>query len=503
MKENTENAENMENKSNVVSETELISRKMPWQVLGWILVVGLILRTVILAVFGGETLQIVDETHYNNLAVLLAETGNYLGGENELTSIRPPLYPWVVSVIYHFFGMENYTAVRVFQILVSLLTTLAVYGLAREWDGFLSPRGALWVATLFCFYPSLVVENFFLLTETLFTFWLVLVLWTASRFLRTGSLYATGFCGVFIALGALTRSILWLSPIPLVVFILFFPNQNKIGIKKEQFTWKRRILGAVFVLLFAGVGMAPWMIRNTRVQETFTAIDCMSGRNLMMGNYEYTPLYRAWDAISAEPPYDWYTVLRKRLATEKEIALDPLTQGEKDRWASWYAKEFVRENPGLTLKRDMMKSLCFWQLERSIPAGIERGFWGTDKLSDGRRKVLFFGVTALIQLAYTVLFLLAVLGVCAMRYRGNWVPGIVLMFAVVLYFWVLHSLSFAHERYHLPVVPIMIMMAVYMAENFRVGVLRLRQNWVRMVVATAISAVFVGFWVCEIVWMLI
>ncbi|MDO4630434.1 MAG: glycosyltransferase family 39 protein [Planctomycetia bacterium] len=498
----------------------LESQKIPWKMLMWILGLGLILRCAILVIFGGETLEIVDETHYNALAVELAQSGLYMTPGEGLVSIRPPLYPWVLSVIYKIFGLENYTAVRIFQIFISLLTTLVVYGLAREWDGFLTSRGALWTAALFCFYPSLVAENYLLLTETLFTFWLVLVLWTASRFLRTGSIYAAAFCGVFIAFGALTRSILWLSPIPLAVFFMIFAGWKFTSVTQEtygsrriydprdtqdlhntHFTWKQRVFGAFLLLIFAGVGMAPWIIRNTRLQETFTPIDCMSGRNLMMGNYEFTPFYRAWDAISAQPPYDWYTVLDKAVYEKDGLDLDPLTQGEKDRLASAYVKDFIKKNPGLTLKRDLMKALCFWQLERSTLAGVAQGFWGFDQIPTGTpRQVALVALAGTILLPYVSMFALATLGVCILRYRASFLPIVALMLAVILYFWLLHTLAFAHERYHLPLIPILILFAVYAVENFHGTRKYLSQNSFRLTIFSLILAIFGIFWICEIWW---
>ena len=248
-------------------------------------------------------------------------------------------------------------------------------------------------------------QNFFVLTETFFTFWLVLVLWSAVRFLRTGSIYAACFCGAFIALGALTRSILWLSPFPLALFILFCPNES------PAFTWKRRVAAALALLVFAGVGMAPWMIRNTRIQKTFVAIDCMSGRNLMMGNYEYTPLYRAWDAISMAPPHDWYTVLKEDYTQKNSGPLfDIHSQGQKDRMAGEYAKNYMKSHPLQTLERTGMKALCFWQLERSVPAGIQRGYWGLYRLGEKQRTV-FLTVAGVVVFLFILVFQLAILGV--------------------------------------------------------------------------------------------
>lgn len=461
-----------------------------------ILLVGLLLRLGIMAVMDGSELQIVDEAHYDELAVHLVETGDF-GSETEpYVSIRPPLYPWLISEIYRVFGIQNYTAVRVIQILISLVTVLCVYGLARE-CGFLSRNASLAAAGIFCFYPSLVMQNFFILTETFFTFWLVLVLWSALRFLRTGSIYAACFCGAFIALGALTRSILWLSPFPLALFILFCPNQSSV------FTWKHRLAGALALLVFAGVGMAPWMIRNTRLQKTFVAIDCMSGRNLMMGNYEFTPLYRAWDAISMVPPKDWYTILQKDYTQKNPgTSFNAQTQGQKDSLAGEYAKNYMKSHPVQTLERTGMKALCFWQLERSIPAGIQRGFWGVDRLGESSRKTLFLVSTCLVTFPFALIFLLAIFGIFSQEFSTKTIPQIALLLAVLLYFWALHSLAFAHERYHLPLVPILTLFAVSSLYNIRTARLCFCKTPPRWIPAIALSITFLTFWCFEVCWAL-
>lgn len=463
-------------------------------ILAVILLVGLLLRLSLLLILDGSTLQIVDETHYDELAVHLLETGIYGSEEEAFVSIRPPLYPWLVSQVYRVFGVQNYTAVRIVQIFLSLLTVLCVYGLARE-CGFLSPRASLAAAGIFCFYPSLVIQNFFVLTETFFTFWLVLVLWSALRFLRTGSIYAVCFCGTFIALGALTRSILWLSPFPLALFILFWPNESPV------FTWKRRLAGALALLVFAGVGMAPWMIRNTRIQKTFVAIDCMSGRNLMMGNYEFTPLYRAWDAISMEPPNDWYTVLKEDYTQKNPgVSFNAQSQGQKDRLAGEYAKNYMKSHPVQTLERTGMKALCFWQLERSIPAGIQRGFWGLDRFGETSRKVVFLAVTCAVILPFALIFQLAIFGVFSLEFTKKTLPAIALLLAVLLYFQALHSLAFAHERYHLPLIPVVILFAVSLFQNAPAPWLRLRKSPFCWVPAVLLSVTYLIFWCCEVDW---
>ena len=465
-----------------------------WQVLLGILILGIAVRCVVYCCFDFSRLYIEDEQDYNELAMSLEESGLY-AIQGELTSIRPPLWPWVLS---HLCGPEGFDGqgrarllAELFQLGVLILATLGVYGLARELDGIVYRRGAYLAAAVFFLYPSFVGETFLQLTEPLFTLFLVLVLWTAVRFFRTGSLWAISFCGVFIALGALTRSILWMSPIPFALFILLFANGS----------WKRRAAAAGLLVLFAGCVMAPWMVRNTRLQKTLTAIDCMSGRNLMMGNYEYTPLYRAWVHVS-DPQKYWNKVLEKDYFEQHhEVMWLENTQGQVDKLAGDYAKRYILAHPGQTLQRDCVKALCFWQLERSLPAGVYNGFWGWENTSPTTRRNGMLAVNALIQPVYCFLFLSAIFGVFSVFRRGpeNLQRNVILGFllCVVVYFWSIHALIFAHERYHLPVVPIMILFAILFWQNRHENILLMRRSPLGGL-ACVIALAFVFFWCAEI-----
>jgi hypothetical protein len=147
------------------------------------------------------------------------------------------------------------------------------------------------------------------------------------------------------------------------------------------------------------VVISPWAVRNTLLQKTFTTIDVMGGRNVMMGNYEHTSLFRSWATIDeAQGERAWYRVL----ATEHP-EFPQLTQGQRDKLAMKRGLQFVFEHPGLTAQRDLVKFLNFWQLDRAIVAGFAQGFWGRPP----RSIVLGFG--GLMAGAYVAVMLLAVL----------------------------------------------------------------------------------------------
>jgi hypothetical protein len=109
----------------------------------------------------------------------------------------------------------------------------------------------------------------------------------------------------------------------------------------------------------------------------------------MMGNYEYTPLYRAWDAISVEGEQGWMHALQGELAKAPTW-----TQGRLDKVAMRYAIQFMLSHPGLTLERCLVKFIDFCQLEREIVADAQRNGLG------GRSKAALLGLALLIVGSY-------------------------------------------------------------------------------------------------------
>lgn len=474
-----------------------------------ILLTGLAVRIPFLFQTWNVPLQIVDEQHYNSMAQYFAQSGNFgvdIGTDVHLSSIRPPMYIWTVAGFYKVLGTDNtavvHLSVRIFQVLISLLTVWLIYRIGLK--AFKNETTALIGAGLFCFYPSMVMQNFMILTETEFTFFLVLTLYfavnlfsdenegavenegadeSASLTFKT-ALFNAAFCGLFLGLGSLTRSILWLAIPCVFLYILLFLKAR----------WTIRLTSAAVALIVSSAVIAPWIVRNTQLQETLTAIDCMSGRNLMMGNYEYTPMYRAWDAIHEEGEKNWYNVLRSKYEN-----VDPLTQGKKDKLAGKYAKEFMMSHPGLTLQRLGMKALCFWQLERSTAALLAHGdVQGIDSENSKRLSILVAGI---VMLYYVLIFMTAVFGAFFAPPK-QWRVHL-LFLCVVGLFWGVHSLVFAHSRYHLPLTPLLCLYsASYVVFVIKNGFDFTRRQIPSLIVSILIVGTFVGFWTLETLWYL-
>jgi len=396
-----------------------------------ILLAGAAVRLLLWYGYRAEPLNIWDERDYHTLAANLLEHGEYTftpGGTP--TSLRPPLFPALVAGVYAVAGVGNYAAVRLVLAVLSLLTVAATYRLGRV---ITTPRVALWAAGLLCFYPSLLAHNNLLLTEVPFTFLLTVTCMLVVRTFQCGSVGLAFAAGATLGLAALTRSVVWLAPPCVAGFLMFvWPTGRVRGLAA----------GAALMAAFAAT-IAPWSVRNTRLQETFVAIDVMGGRNFMMGNYRYTPSYRSWDAISIEWERSWCCEVDETYPLEMRE-----TQGQLDRLALGLGLKFVREHPGLTAQRAVVKFLDFWGLEREVLGGAGLGEFGRVP------RLVRLGVAGVVTLAYIAALFLAVFGVAFAPPADR--PAHWLLLCVIAFVCGLHTLAFGHPRYHLPVMPLVL-----------------------------------------------
>jgi 4-amino-4-deoxy-L-arabinose transferase-like glycosyltransferase len=369
------------------------------------------------------------------LAINLVRHGEFAFEPGRPISLRPPLYPALLAATYSLVGEHNYTVVRLWQVLLGTLTVWIVFELARS---LYDEKTGLIAAGIVACYPSIVATTGLILTETLFTFLLCWACLLMQQGLSRGGYGRFAALGAVLAAGALTRSVLWLFPPVLLLFMLAAGPRRELARRLAQ--------AAIAIAAFAAV-IAPWAYRNTRLQKTFTAVDCMGGRNFMMGNYEFTPADRPWDAISEDGERSWDAVLRKKIPMPPAI-----TQGQIDKLALKCGLQYVAEHPGQTLARDVAKFFHFWQLERELIAGLQAGFWG------GATKLWLLLAAAAILGSYVLVLVGGILG-WSLRWPEQW-PAHLFLLLVAAFICGIHTLVFAHSRYHLPLMPLL---AVYAA----------------------------------------
>ncbi len=432
------------------------------------LLAGLVLRLAILWQTVALGTPIVDEQHYRRLGNNILAGNGFAMDAGSPTSIRPPLYPAMLAATWYVAGADNLQAVRLVQIVLGLGTAGLVFLVGRRLYGEAVGRIAAAVAWL---YPSLVFSNFLILTETLFTFLLVAFVFLAVALVQKPRAWTAIACGAMLALAALARSVLWPSPLllcPLLALLIRAPIRT-------------RLTSALLVLLAFAMVIAPWSIRNTRLQGVFTTVDTMGGINLRMGNYEYTPEDRMWDAVSITGDRNWVHALGE------ERIDGPITEGVKDKWAQRKAIEYIRQHPGQSLRRSLIKFADFWGLEREFIAGVRDGFFSPP---------LWFQVLAslTIVVGYAAVAVLGGAGIWLAR-PSDWRLHLLLLFPVAL-ITAAHTIVFGHSRYHFPLMPIL---GIYAAALVvRAPLTRLRIMRPELLGAAATATVLCAIWIRQV-----
>lgn len=440
----------------------------PRRVLLVALGLGLFLRLLVLGFTSGLGLGIVDEQQYGQIARSLVAGDGYAWGPGRPTSIRPPLYPALVAGVWSLAGGESLQTVRFIQIFIALAMTALVYFLGAR---VLNSAVGAYAGAIVWLYPSLMFSNFLILTETLFTFFLVAFVLLAVLLVQAPRPSIAAACGAVLGLAALTRSIMWPMPIllcPLLALMIRAPLSRRLALP---------------ALLLAGyaVVVVPWAVRNTRLQGVVTIVDTMGGINLRMGNYEHTPEDRMWDAVSLRGEKNWVHGL------DVETGGRPATEGEKDKWAQARAIEYILDHPGQSLQRALIKFADFWGLEREFIAGVREG------LFDVPTWIAVLGSLAIVA-GYVAVAVAGVAGLWLMA-PADWRVHVLMLLPIVLITG-LHTIVFAHSRYHLPLIPLLAIYGASLAVNWKTALWR--PGSVRAG-AIASIVVLIGIWIRQLV----
>ena len=235
-----------------------------WPVIAALLA-GLLLRGWWVWRFGMTT---VDSRIYGEFARNLLEHGVY-GYSNLLngvlkpptpTLIRLPGYPLFLAACFRLFGMENYTAVMLVQLVVDLGTCLLVGGVAVRIFGRRAGIAALWMAALCPFIASYVAVP---LTETLTLACIALSFYALIRWEQFGCglnrwLFAGAFALAYAILLRPEQGMLAAAVLPAMGWIAW----RKVGVAPAL---KRVSVVALLTVL----PLAPWAARNWRVFHVF------------------------------------------------------------------------------------------------------------------------------------------------------------------------------------------------------------------------------------------
>lgn len=227
----------------------------------------------------------VDAWTYDAVAVNIASGHGFrldLGVPASIDGVityQGPFYQYFLAGIYKIFG-HRYEPVWLIQALLRALSALMLFLICVKIftpksdslsSGF-GEEGKLmgWLAAaIFGFYPDLIEISAMLMTETLFIFLMILVLYIFIRYFERMNMGGALLLGAAMAVAILTRSTIGFF---LPVFIFYF--------------WKRRLYKQMILFLILIVLiMAPWTIRNYFIYHRFIPTMANFGYNLWVGNH--------------------------------------------------------------------------------------------------------------------------------------------------------------------------------------------------------------------------
>ena len=279
---------------------------------------------------------------YDELALNLLKTGVYGRVAGAPDAGLPPLYSYVVAIVYGIFG-RDYLAVSALHILFDALSIMLLYDICRR----LFPRphqngeriGAL-AGLFFALYPYLIFQNLTLNDTALWILLLHLFVWLLIQ-LRERSAFDRRTLAIAIAAGlALGISVLaraLLPPLALLAALWFL-------LKRSPRETLRRLLPVALVSLLVPL---PWLLRAYEIYDGFVPIALNSGENIYQGNNpDAAAVFRAgYDVQWLGPPLG--------IPPTDE----PLRRNAFMARAGW---AYLRENPADALDLMLAKLLVYW-----------------------------------------------------------------------------------------------------------------------------------------------
>lgn len=215
----------------------------------------------------------VDAFAYDQVAQhIVSGQGFYLNPElpllqDEAITYQGPFYQFFLAGLYWLFG-HHYEAVWIAQALLRGASVLILFLLCKEIFGE-ERRQIGWVAgTIFGLHPDLVEISAMLMTETVFIFLSILLVYAIVRFENKMTIKRAMLLGAIFAAAVLARSTIGI--LGLVILWLCY----------RQRAWKPFI---VFVMV-GGLLMTPWIIRNYRTYHMFLPTMANFGYNFWVGN---------------------------------------------------------------------------------------------------------------------------------------------------------------------------------------------------------------------------
>lgn len=402
---------------------------LPWSRLGWALLAGVLVRTLVLLVLHRAGYVYPDEESYLDIGANILKGQGYVMSMTQFEGLIRPgepttywgcLTPLLSAGLQSFLG-SSLLGIRLTVGTLSLVATLLLtLHYARH---FLDRSELTTLGWLIALYPNLHFLGSFLMTEALFIPLTMASLLLVRRATESGRFRDGIFAGFVFGLAHLTRPVL--MPFEIAILGLVWWR------KKRSARW---LLQSCLCLVATALVLSPWIARNQRHYGSLV-VETKSGFGLFLQN-------------NADR-HEW---LRTGALASTNIAVRmPDMSGSNEfirsRLCGERFLEFVKQSPGLYL------DLCRWRARDLFELNPR---WMTVPQ-------VASPVVGVLMLGY---YLVALAGlIVALRRRI--LPEAILLLA---YISILSIATIAAPRYRAPADPVLLMLA-------SVGLIALVRRW--------------------------
>ena len=371
-----------------------------------IFILAFAVRAAFVLLAPARPMTLDDSAQWNRTALRFLSGTGFTENAADLDAKRPPVYPLFLAGTYAAFGAENFTAAKLAQAFLGALTCSTLFAIALILCG---PRIALLTGGLCAIYPPLIVYTGILQSETLFAALLALFALMLLIVRDHQTRWPVAAAGVLLGVMNFCRGTILAFPLVLLGFALAVPEERR--------NLKRYLV--LTVISFAVI--APWTLRNLKVYGRPVPVATGGAEMFWFGTLSLhdqelfgdTPSYRMFDGLGPMEAEDAF---------------------KKEAWKNIGAAPFTY------LLRTACKSVVFWVQ----PVG--------QKLAARASPVL--GIAA--YLAHALLIALSVFGI--VQSRRYW-KHFALIYLIVGYFALVHTVTVPMPRYRLPVEPFVLLFA--------------------------------------------
>ncbi len=261
---------------------------------------------------------------------------------------RPPLYPYVLSLVYAVFG-HSYLAPRVIQALLGALGCVLLYFLGLSlFDKLTAAIAGFLMAVSW----PLIYFDSELREVGLVTLLIILFLWAAIQVMRKTTMRYYLCAGVLLGLLAIARPnfVLFIPPA-----LIWFFYHGKIA----RFPRRKLFTSCCAFLLCTLLPISITAGRNLIAGNDFVLVSSNAGINLYIGNNPHSTGYAL--ALEKEYPkfgsaFDYPEIVRH----VERIAGREMKHSEVSAYFVGEALTYMRKHPWITLKRIMKKGVLFF-----------------------------------------------------------------------------------------------------------------------------------------------